>query len=364
MIKLIDRYLTRSFLQPLVYCLLAFIILFLAYDLSTNLDTFFDREISVDNIIRYYIYQIPIVFSLTMPFTTLLALLYCLGNLSRTNEIIAMRASGITLFRIIRSYLIIGFIMFLITFVLSELFVPRARRLSIQIMPASSSKESLLSSQTPGEQSITFYNMKDDRQWVIGYVSNTFHNVTITQFTHSKSQRVRMSLEAREAEYVQGYGWWFYDVTEIPYFPDGTPKPALKRDKIHASNFSETPAEILSDKYEVSLMDYTDMLKAIKHKEIATDKYNKIRTELYNRISTPFACFVFVLLAAPFGIFHTRAGMMKGVLISIALCLLYYIFNAFLINLGKDGVLPPVFAAWTGNVIFIVFGGYLLYRMR
>ena len=364
MIKLIDRYLMRSFLQPLVYCLLAFIILFMAYDLSTNLDTFVDREIPVENIIKYYIYQIPIVFALTMPFTTLLALLYCLGNLSRSNEIIAMRASGIALFRIIRSYLVIGFIMFLITFTLSELFVPRARRLSSQIMPSSSSKESLMSTHDPGSQSVTFYNMKDDRQWVIGHITNTFRNVTITQFTHSQLQRVRMSLEAREAEYVQGFGWWFYDVTELWYYPDGTPQPARKYKKKYAAHFTETPEDILSDQYEVTLMDYTDLIKAIRHKEITTDKYNKIRTELYNRISTPFACFVFVLLAAPFGIFHTRAGMMKGVLTSIALCLLYYVFNAFLINLGKDGVLPPLIAAWTGNCVFIVLGAYLLYRMR
>lgn len=363
MIKLIDRYLIRTFLQPLVYCVLAFIILFLAYDLSTHLDSFFDREIPIPDICRYYLYQIPIVFSLIMPFTTLLALLYCLGNLSRTNEIIAMRASGIALFRIIRSYLVMGFIMFLITFTLSEAFVPRARRLSAEIMPKTSNLEAIFSSSDMKAR--IFYNAKDDRQWVVRDVSNTFMNVTITQYTHSREQRKRTTLEAREAEFIPGFGWWFYDVIEIWYFADGTPQPARRYKKKHMPNYDETPGDILSAQHSrVSMMDYFDIIRAIKHTEPRTDYSRELRMELQSRLATPFACFVFVLLAAPFGIFHTRAGMMKGVLTSIALCLFYYVVGAYLINLGREGIIIPILAAWVANIVFIIIGGYLLYRMR
>ena len=82
------------------------------------------------------------------------------------------------------------------------------------------------------------------------------------------------------------------------------------------------------------------------------------------RFATPAACFVFILLAAPFGIFHTRAGMIKGVITSILLCLGYYLIEALFINLGDKGYMNPFLAAWTPVVIFTSVGFYLLYRMR
>jgi len=93
--------------------------------------------------------------------------------------------------------------------------------------------------------------------------------------------------------------------------------------------------------------------------------------ETNKRVATPLACFVFVLLAAPFGIFHTRAGMIKGVITSILLCLTYYLIAALFISLGEKGAATPqlgfyfpIIAAWLPNVAFISLGFYLLHRMR
>ena len=92
--------------------------------------------------------------------------------------------------------------------------------------------------------------------------------------------------------------------------------------------------------------------------------YRKLRMERQKRIALPATCIVFVLLAAPFGIFHTRAGMVKGVITSIGLCVLYYLVAAWLIGLGAQAHLPPLLAAWTPHVLFAGAGYYLLYRMR
>jgi lipopolysaccharide export system permease protein len=189
--------------------------------------------------------------------------------------------------------------------------------------------------------------------------------VTITQYTHSKEQRKRTTIEAREAEYIPDYGWWLYTVTEIWYYPDGTPHEAKTFKKKHMPNYLETPSDILSAQYSrVSMMNYMDIIRTIKHTEPGTDYSRELRMELQSRLAYPFACFVFVLLAAPFGIFHTRAGMMKGVLTSISLCLFYYLVNAYLINLGREGYIMPFIAAWVANVVFLIVGGYLLHRMR
>ena len=103
------------------------------------------------------------------------------------------------------------------------------------------------------------------------------------------------------------------------------------------------------------------VLRTVKEE---SSRYYSLKADLHRRYAMPFACFVFVLLAAPFGIFHTRAGMMKGVLTSIILCLGYFVVAYLLINLAKEGKVNAIVACWAANVVFLGVGAYLVYRMR
>ncbi len=367
MVKIIDRYLVRTFLLPLFYCLLAFVILFIAYDMSDKMEDFFDNQIHPNLVVRYYMYQVPIILSQTVPFATLLALLYCLGNLSRNNEIIAMRASGIALFRIVRPYLIIGLLLYFVTLGLSEAFVPKARRLSAQIVEVPSSLQDALIGHSHSK-SIVFLNAPEDRMWSIGsidVVSNCLKDVKVTEFTHSGKRRKKRIIEAQLAEYVEGFGWWMYDVTSIRFYPDGTPYPAKRNRKMSIPYYNETPHDIVSSRRaRPDMMTILDIMRVMEHGKQDSDYHKKLRMEAAGRFATPAVCFVFVLLAAPFGIFHTRAGMVKGVITSILLCLAFYLVASLFISLGDKGHVAPLIAAWLPNIVFTAFGFYLLYRMR
>ncbi|GEM_PF-1202492 len=369
MLKIIDRYLLTSFLLPLSYCLTAFFVLFVAYDMSDQLRDFLSKQIPGYKIAAYYIYYIPIIFQLTAPFATLLAMLYCLGNMSRTNEIIAMRASGIALLRIIRPYLLMGVVLYGVTLVVADVCVPRARRLAAEIMPKPTTVHSVFSAPNT-MTSLDFVNAQHDRQWKITTVqaaSNVFQNVTVIQYTHGRERRLNYKLEAARAEHIAGYGWWFFDVHRIMYYPDGSFAPVRRLSKYHVpeTRWNEQPQDILSARQsEPELMTFQDLWRQMRNADSGSDNYRKLRMEIHNRIAQPIACLVFVLLAAPFGIFHTRAGMVKGVITSIMLCLVYYLVLALFVNLGTNGYLPPQLAAWSPSVAFACLGGYLLYRMR
>ncbi len=369
MLKLIDRYLISSFLLPLVYCLLAFFILFVAYDMSDQLKDFFTKQIPPALIVRYYLYNIPIIFNLTAPFATLLAMLYCLGNMSRTNEIIAMRASGIALSRIVRPYIIIGVVLYAVMLVMADTLVPRAQRLTAEILPRPTTVRMALL--TPGtSRMISFYTAQGDRQWLIGSIddnSNICRNVVVIEYSHGRAQYKRQRIEAAWAEYVPGRGWLLFDVTQLRYFPDGSQKPKVQLPwrYISATRYQETPADILAAQHaQPNMMTLREIISAVRHTRPDSDNFRKLRMEFHNRTATPVACIVFVLLAAPFGIFHTRAGMVKGVITSILLCVLYYFLGAWFINLGSQGLMPPILAAWLPSVVFSALGCYLLYRMR
>jgi len=367
MIKLIDRYLIKSFLMPLIYCLLAFIILFIAYDMSDRLKDFFDHQIPPIIVAKYYLYKVPIVLSLTIPFAVLLALLYCLGNASRNNEITAMRTSGIALLRIIRPYLIMGILLYLTTFILSEIFVPKARRLASKIVETPSSIQAALQKAGTSD-AIVFFNTHANRLWYIRKLNpddNHVKNVKITEFTHSGRKRTKRTIEAESGEYVEGFGWWLYNVTTIRFYPDGRPYPATKSKKKSFLYYNETPKDILSARLgSPEMMNIIDVFRVMAHINKNSDYYKKLRMNAVQRFAAPAACFVFVLLAAPFGIFHTRAGMIKGVITSILLCLSYYLIESLFINIGDKGFIHPLLAAWIPVVVFTGTGFFLLHRMR
>ncbi|MCX7846982.1 MAG: LptF/LptG family permease [bacterium] len=369
MLKLIDRYLISSFLLPLFYCLLAFFILFVAYDMSDQLKDFFTKQIPPKMIVRYYLYYIPIIFNLTAPFASLLAMLYCLGNMSRNNEIIAMRASGIALSRIVRPYLLIGLVMYGIMLILADTLVPRAHRLAAEILPRPTTVHATILAQNKSDL-LSFYTAQGDRQWIVGHVdptSNVCFNVVVIEYSHGRAQYKRQRLEAARAEFIPGRGWLFYDVDRLRYFPDGSQgaKVHVPRHYVSATRYQETPQDIVAAQHtQPSMMTLREILATLRHTRPDSDNYRKMRMEFHNRTATPAACIVFVLLAAPFGIFHTRAGMVKGVITSILLCLFYYFLGAWFINLGSQGYLAPLLAAWLPSIVFAGIGCYLLYRMR
>ncbi|MBO7542500.1 LptF/LptG family permease [bacterium] len=364
--KLIDRYLIKSFFLPLFYCLAAFLVLFFAYDMTNNLSDFLQEEKTVSEIATFYVMKIPEIFSIVMPFAVLLAILYCLGNLSRTNEIIAMRASGIALTRIIRPYLFCAILITLVTFALSEYCGPYAMRKAQEIMPKKATTLMQSISQGQNTSLVVFDNMKKNRTWKIKATDepNKFHSISIMHFKPN-SHRTTRQLEAESAEYFPGFGWLFFNVKEIIYDSEGKPKATTNYKKRRITVYDETPEIIFSHaKDDEKIMSLSELKNAARTVEEGMDRYYKLKADLHRRYSMPFACFVVVLLAAPFGIFHTRAGMMKGVLTSIVICLAYFVMYFLLIALAEKGNLNAIVAAWTPSVVFLCVGAFLVYRMR
>src|SRR4051812_34123074 len=100
--RLLDRYLLRELLLPLVYCLIFFLIAFISFDLFSQISDFQRNKMTGGEIFEYYIDKTPefLVASYVMPMSLLLALLYALTNHSRHNELTAMRSAAIPLWRI------------------------------------------------------------------------------------------------------------------------------------------------------------------------------------------------------------------------------------------------------------------------
>src|ERR1700726_2053727 len=107
-VRLLDRYVIRNFLQVYLYCIAGFISIWLIFDISDNISTFIDQHVGFLLTIRYYASQVPQILIILLPVSLLLALLFCLGRMSRANEIVSMLTAGVSIPRVLMPLLLMG----------------------------------------------------------------------------------------------------------------------------------------------------------------------------------------------------------------------------------------------------------------
>ena len=99
--RLLDRYLLRELLVPLGYCLCGFLLFWISSDLFVKLGEFQKKGMVARDIAEYYLVMLPEFLVLVLPIALLLALLYALTNHARHQEITAIRAAGVSLWRLV-----------------------------------------------------------------------------------------------------------------------------------------------------------------------------------------------------------------------------------------------------------------------
>lgn len=370
---MLDRYLLRELLVPLVYCLSGFLVLWVTSDLITELNGLQERKLHAIDIARYYAVRLPEFVVFVLPIALLLALLYTLTNHSRHNEITAIRAAGVSLWRLCLPYFGVGFIASLAVFALNEYFVPRGTEAAEQIRNGNQPAQ-------PGTSghdrvyNLGINNSRDGRDWVIGVYDLRTGQMTAPIVVSRLGDGSRIELRASRAE-RQKSTWCFYDVSEFkrPATPDALPVLVLKTNVLAKPEFSETPEQIRS---EVQLASGNSLVKAKRADIPISVILNYLRlhpypaqgpalyTKLAGRLATPWTCMVVVLIAIPFGAASGRRNVFVGVAGSIVICFAYFVLQQISLAAGAGGRLPPWLAGWLPNMAFGAAGLVLTARVR
>src|ERR1700720_4229523 len=108
--RLLDRYVLKNFLQAYIYCIIGFISIWLIFDISDNISTFIDQNFGFVRVTHYYLTQVPQIFVILLPVSLLLALLFCLGRMSRANEIVSMLTAGVSVPRVLMPLIGMGLV--------------------------------------------------------------------------------------------------------------------------------------------------------------------------------------------------------------------------------------------------------------
>ena len=365
--RLLDRYLLRELLIPLAYILGGLLIVWDAFDLLLNgLNKFQEKHLLLADVMELYLIRLPATLVLILPMVLLLALLYTLTNHARHNELTAIRAAGVGLWRICLPYLGVGFFLSLALFFMNEYWVPGAASREDQIMNRHEDGKS--GAPNPDEIGHSgFKNFSNGRHWTFKTYNLQTHVMTLPRLLWKSDHDTQLILEAGHAEYINGV-WTFFDAVETA----GNDKLA-DTNVLAMPEFSETPDEInrqlsfdrrLTDrKAEVPITAILDYLDLHRHDLSALDRA-WLSTQLQSRFAMPWTCLVVVFIAIPFGAASGRRNIFAGVAGSILICFVYFVLMKLGLALGTGGWVPGWLAAWLPNLAFGLAGFWLMLRVR
>ena len=358
--RLLDRYVLRIFMQAYLYCIAAFISIWLIFDISDNISTFLDHRSSLLLVAQYYVTQLPQIFVILLPVSLLLGLLFSLGRMSRTNEVVSMLTAGVSIPRLILPLLGVGLLTALISGALNYSLAPRAEQSRKNFF------DELRHAQLrePGVSGQIFRNRADKRTWFIQRFRPQLNEfITVQVLQQDEQENIVRNYMATSAHYrPERQAWEFNLVKVVSYDPAGN----ITHEQLHGTllieGWTETPFRLASADMRAEFLSLPELRDYLRfNSDFPPSLLAPFATHFQYRLALPWTCVVVVFLAAPLAIVFSRAGILSSVAAAIALVFSMNFLTHLFLALGEGNRIPPWAAAWTPNILFASVGLLLLY---
>ena len=260
--KIIDRYIVKEFLPPFFYCLTIFISLYVVIDLFTRMEDILKHQVEWKLLLQYYAAFLPIISVRTAPIAVLLATLYVLGNLSKYNEITALKASGLNVWRLTLPFFFLGLFISIITLVINDKIVPQANLVSTTVKEEHLDKEKKDSREQTVED-IAIYGTRNRLIHVRKFLVQQDLLKEITILEQDQDERVTAKIQAKEAKWEKDQ-WVFLDCVVYNFDRSGQAidQPAFFKKML--IDIEEEPKDFLRRESSAEFMSYRKLREYIK----------------------------------------------------------------------------------------------------
>jgi lipopolysaccharide export system permease protein len=347
------RYLAREIISPLLLGLVTFTAVLLMGRMLKLADMVVSKGVPLRELLLLITYLLPNFAMITIPMALLLAILLAFSRLSADSEIIAIKASGVSLYRLLPPVMAIATVAYIATAAISLYALPAGNvafksllyhviegRLNLNL------KEQVFNSSIPGL--VIYIDRNDEKSGILSgimiqderdpkKISTIFADKgTLDSDETSKQLRLHLT-DGSMHQAAEGGKYRRLDFTGYDLSVDLT-----KSIKTFEKNEQDmTLAEIR-----------TNLRKGGFSKKLTVD----MGLEIHRRFALPFACIIFAVVAMPLGIQNRRSGKAAGFSFSIATILVYYIVQSIGRTLGEKELLFPALAIWLPNLIFLTCG--------
>jgi LPS export ABC transporter permease LptF/LPS export ABC transporter permease LptG len=357
---IIDLYLLRRFFYFFFVILGAFIFLFETFNFFERLDDIARHHVPFITVVNYFRYLIPYLVYQLSPLAALVAVLVTLGILSKNNEIVAFKASGISLYRLAAPLLLAGVAIASTLLILDETYLPYANQ-----------RQDALYNQIKGRPPQTYTR---PQRWIFGENSKVYNydlfdpneqlfgGLTVIELDPSTFQMKRRIFATR-AHWLDTQKTWVLESGWIRDFADGTVTRYAPFNVTTLAELVEPPSYFHREVIQAFQMSWTELRKYMESLRHAGFDVSTLNVQWHKKLAYPLIAPISMMLAIPFAVLVGNRGAIGGVALGVAIGIFYWAVAALFEAMGGIGQLPPILAAWSPDLIFFFLGLYFFFKM-
>ncbi|MBV8636854.1 MAG: LptF/LptG family permease [Candidatus Eremiobacteraeota bacterium] len=354
-VSILDRYLVSAMIPPFLFGIAAFLIFWAFNIFFIASDFIINQHAPVLLVLRFVIYRMPQCTPMAFPFASLLAGLWSMGQFVGNNEITAMRAAGISVWRIALGPILFGVAAAVACYFINESIAPQA----VDISTRSFYQIVYHADTLPAEQQIF---RKDTATETVYYVTQVMpDNATLEGVQIFKAARMQTwseTLQAKSATLQDGF-MTLHEPVVSRYNANGdVTKQRTGKDVTVPLPAGETAKEFLSsvnsDSWTMSSARLRQQIDALQSQGIGGTALGVLRVNLANKTAWPFACIVGIFLSVPLAIRFGNRGRFAGIGLSIFALFIYYLMVSAASSFGRTGFIDATLSCWLPNIIITV----------
>ncbi|KAF0152619.1 MAG: permease YjgP/YjgQ family protein [Ignavibacteria bacterium] len=348
--KILDKYLVKQFLQTLLFALLSFTLIFVVLDAMENLDDFIDESVEGKLVFQYYLVFIPEMIRIILPISVLLASLFTAGKLANLNELTAIKASGVSLYRLMIPLLITAVLISLFTVYFSGYLVPMANKHKVFIEQAYMKKGLVHFG------SNIFFQDTESRIVTINYFDVSIgqaNQISIQEFDSKDKTKIISRTDAFRMTFDSTKNiWQLFSGSTRFFYEDSEQLEKFLSKEFPSLHFK--PEDVIKKQRKPEEMTLSE-LSNFSQEQIRTGN-DATRTDIayHSRIAFAFSSIIVVMFGLPISANRRRGGLAIQFGISMAVTFLYLVFMKISQAFGNNGVFNPIFTAWLANFIFLI----------
>jgi LPS export ABC transporter permease LptF/LPS export ABC transporter permease LptG len=373
--QVVDSYVLKSFLFWFALLLVGFVLMTHVYTFFDLLSDIVKNHIRMFRVFTYLFFLTPQLIFDSAPISVLVAVLITFGVLTKHNEITALKASGVSLYRLAVPVLGAALLMSGGLFAFAHYYVPDANR-----------RQDAIRKEIKGKAVQTY--LHPDKKWVFDPGLNNDPRVFYFKYIDGEQKlmlgppgdktsvqvfeldptnfRVQKHISAEKARWEPALHTWIFENGWSRQDPGGRHEQ-FKNFAGQATTFEEIyerPDYFLQEVLQDQQMNFEQLAAYIRDLKRSGIDTITLQVSFYRKFALPLFALVMALIAVPFAFLTGNRGAMAGVGLSFAIAIAYWAIGRLFEQLGDVNLLPAVIAAWSPDLLFATAGMYFFTRMR
>ncbi len=352
-LRLIDKYIFRRTLLTFFAAVMVLAALYIVIDLiSDKLDNIAENNVPWTVVGEFYVCFLPRILIQSIPVALLVSTLFVLGEMVRRRELVALRAAGLSLQRITGVVIVVGCLVAVGTFFVSDSIAPWLGSRANYI------KENIIDPVREGRHHPIFYVDPDRGRtlWIARFYPRSARGeqVSIIEYLPDRSVSV---VQADEIRWISESSQWILsNVVECRKVSEETFPVCGDPVEEAAAHIGVDPGQLEDPVLPTDEMTRREISEEIHRRHTKGHPAPNLEVARHMRFALPAVNLIVPFLAIPFAVRQRRGGLILSFGLSIVLTLVFLGLIAGSSGLGRIGVIPPWLGAWGPNALFLAGG--------